>query len=73
MTVSLPSEVSPEIREYERTSTTIATVYVRPVVERYLRRLQERLHGLGSVGSLYIMLSNGGTAETADRLRSSGG
>ena len=67
ITVSLSSEVAPEIREYERTSTTIANVYVRPLVERYLRILEERLARLGFEGSLYIMLSNGGTAsvETA--------
>jgi N-methylhydantoinase A len=67
MVVSLSSEVSPEIREYERTSTTIANVYARPLVERYLRLLEERLRRLGFDGSLYIMLSNGGTAsiETA--------
>lgn len=67
--VSLSSEVSPEIREYERTSTTIANVYVRPLVERYLNRLQERLRVLGFGGSFYVMLSNGGTAsvETACR------
>jgi N-methylhydantoinase A len=65
--VSLSSEVAPEIREYERTSTTIANVYVRPLVERYLQDLEERLRRLGFEGSLYIMLSNGGTAsvETA--------
>ena len=67
--VSLSSEVSPEIREYERTSTTIANVYVRPLVERYLRKLEERLRNLGFEGSFYVMLSNGGTAsvETACR------
>src|SRR5215216_8004048 len=67
ITVSLSSEVSPEIREYERTSTTVCNVYVRPLVERYLRGLEERLKRLGFDGSLYIMLSNGGTAsvETA--------
>jgi N-methylhydantoinase A len=67
--VSLSSEVSPEIREYERTSTTIANVYVRPLVERYLRKLEERLRNLGFDGSFYVMLSNGGTAsvETACR------
>ncbi len=67
--VSLSSEVSPEIREYERTSTTIANVYVRPLVERYLHRLEGRLRRLGFDGSFYVMLSNGGTAsvETACR------
>ncbi|CAA9431276.1 N-methylhydantoinase A [uncultured Rubrobacteraceae bacterium] len=69
ITVSLSSEVAPEIREYERTSTTVCNVYVRPLVERYLHRLEERLRKLRFEGSLYIMLSNGGTAsvETASR------
>jgi N-methylhydantoinase A len=69
ITVSLSSEVSPEIREYERTSTTVCNVYVRPLVERYLQRLEKRLRKLGFEGLLYIMLSNGGTAsvETASR------
>jgi N-methylhydantoinase A len=69
ITISLSSEVAPEIREYERTSTTIANVYVRPLVEGYLRSLEGRLRRLGFDGSLYIMLSNGGTAsvETACR------
>ncbi len=62
ITVSLSSEVAPEIREYERTSTTVANVYVRPLVEGYLRSLEDRLRQLGFAGSLYIMLSNGGTA-----------
>jgi N-methylhydantoinase A len=62
ITVSLSSEVAPEIREYERTSTTVANVYVRPLVEGYLRSLEDRLRRLGFAGSLYIMLSNGGTA-----------
>jgi N-methylhydantoinase A len=36
MVVSISSEVAPEIREYERTSTTVANVYTRPLVEGYL-------------------------------------
>ena len=69
VTVSLSCEVAPEIREYERTSTTVANVYVRPLVEGYLRSLEGRLRRIGFEGSLYIMLSNGGTAsvETACR------
>ncbi|MCA1722731.1 MAG: hydantoinase/oxoprolinase family protein [Thermomicrobia bacterium] len=70
LVVSLSAEVVPEIREYERTSTTLANVYVRPLVQTYLRRLEERLRALGMRDtSLYIMLSSGGTAtvETAQR------
>ena len=48
MRVSISSDVVPEIREYERTCTTIANVYVQARVERYLRELEERLRGLGS-------------------------
>ena len=60
--VSISSEVVPEIREFERTSTTIANVYVQRVVERYLADLEQRLARLGFRGSLHIMLSNGGIA-----------
>jgi N-methylhydantoinase A len=67
LTVSTSSAVVPEIREYERTSTTIANVYVRPVVAAYLAQLEESLAALGFQGSLFIMLSSGGvcTVETA--------
>lgn len=67
--VSISSEVVPEIREYERTSTTIANVYVQDLVERYLRKLEGRLEGMGFEGQLYLMLSSGGiaTVETAVR------
>jgi N-methylhydantoinase A len=65
--ISLSSEVVPEIREYERTSTTVANSYVRPLMHRYLKRLEEALHSLGFGGVLFMMLSDGGitTAETA--------
>ena len=58
--VSLSSEVLPAIREYERTSTTVVNAYLRPVVERYLRALLERLRAGGVGGSVLIMQSNGG-------------
>jgi N-methylhydantoinase A len=69
LTVSTSSDVVPEIREYERTSTTIANVYVRPVVARYLAQLEQSLRELGVDGSLFVMLSSGGvcTVETARR------
>jgi len=63
LVVSLSSEVVPEIREYERTSTTLANVYVRPLVEQYLADLVTRLDALGIAGApLFVMLSSGGTA-----------
>jgi N-methylhydantoinase A len=65
--VSISSEVSPEIREFERGSTTIANVYVQARVERYLSDLQARLKRLKFCGTFLLMLSNGGlaTSETA--------
>jgi N-methylhydantoinase A len=65
--VSISSEVSPEIREFERGSTTIANVYVQAQVERYLSDLQARLKKLKFCGTFLLMLSNGGlaTSETA--------
>ncbi|GAB3059373.1 hydantoinase/oxoprolinase family protein [Virgibacillus ainsalahensis] len=67
--VSLSSEVSPEIREYQRASTTIANVYVQPLVERYLTKLEKDLENRGFHGQFHMMLSGGGTCtiETACR------
>jgi N-methylhydantoinase A len=67
--VSLSSEVVPEIREFERTSTTIANVYVQDRVENYLRELQMRLARIGFRGSLFLIISSGGivTVDTAMR------
>jgi|DewCreStandDraft_5_1066085.scaffolds.fasta_scaffold00734_35 N-methylhydantoinase A len=66
--VSLSSEVAPEIREYDRFSTAVANVYVRPLVDRYLATLVERVRGLGLNCELFIMLSGGGVA-TVDTAR----
>ncbi len=67
--VSISSDVVPEIREFERASTTIANVYVQELVEKYLHGLQERLRRLGFRGSFFLMLSSGGiaTVDTATR------
>jgi N-methylhydantoinase A len=62
MLVSLSCEVSPKYREYERTNTTVANAYVRPVVDRYLGRLDEALKQRGVQPELFIMQSNGGLA-----------
>ena len=60
LSVSVSYEVLPQIREYERTSTTVTNAYVKPLTESYLRRLRERLGSLGFRGRLFIMLSSGG-------------
>ena len=54
--VSLSSEILPEYREYERTSTTTINAYLAPVMSRYLGRLESRLSGR----TLRVMQSNGG-------------
>jgi N-methylhydantoinase A len=69
VTVTLSSEVSPEVGEFHRVSTTVANAFVLPVVDRYLGELEERLQRLGIVGPLRIMLSTGGLAATATARR----
>lgn len=68
LAVSLSSDVVPEIREYERASTTICNVYVRPVIDRYLERVESSLHDIDVDATLLIMLSSGGTC-TVDTAR----
>jgi N-methylhydantoinase A len=67
--VSLSCEVSPEMREWERFSTTVANAYVQPLMARYLRRLEDGLRGLGVGAPMFLMLSGGGltTIDTACR------
>lgn len=62
MRVSISSEVVPEVREYERTSTTVANAYVQRLVKKYLDDLRLRSKTLGLPRSPHIMLSNGGVA-----------
>jgi N-methylhydantoinase A len=68
--ISLSSEVSPEIREYDRISTTVANAYVRPLMEGYLTRLEALLKQQGFTAKLLMITSSGGmtTVETACRL-----
>jgi N-methylhydantoinase A len=67
--LSLSVDVLPEIREYERTSTTVINAYIGPVVESYLRSLLRRLGQAGVEAPLLIMQSNGGimAADAATR------
>ena len=58
--VSLSSEVCPEIREFERFTTTSANAYVRPLMSSYLGRLQDRLIALGMRCPVLMMTSGGG-------------
>src|SRR3982074_3141372 len=67
VSISLSSEVSPEIREYERWSTAVANAYVQPVMDRYLGRLDDGLRHRGFPSPLFMITSGGGLAalETA--------
>jgi len=60
VSVCISYEVLPQIREYERTSTTVTNAYVKPLTAKYLYKLARRLESLGSLGKLFIMLSSGG-------------
>jgi hypothetical protein len=67
--VSISSEVAPQIREYERMSTTVANAYVQPLTERYLAAIRTTCAAGGFRHDLYLMLSSGGitTVDTAAR------
>jgi N-methylhydantoinase A/oxoprolinase/acetone carboxylase beta subunit len=67
VSVSISYHVLPQIKEYERTSTTVTNAYVKPLTGRYLSRLAQRLQSIGFDGKLFIMLSSGGvtSVETA--------
>src|SRR5262249_4252337 len=58
--LSVSCEVLPEIKEYERTSTTVVNAYVMPIVARYLRALRKGLDDAGIPARLLLMQSNGG-------------
>lgn len=70
VSISRSSDVLPQIKEYERVSTTIVNAYVGPLVRHYLTNLERRLVEAGLKGTLFIILSHGGMApvEEASRL-----
>src|SRR5437016_3907609 len=71
--VSLSSEVLPQIKEFERVSTTIINAYVGPVLSRYLSRLEKRLGEAGYSGPTLIIQSHGGVAPIAESGRLAAG
>jgi len=71
--VSLSSEVLPQIKEFERVSTTIVNAYVGPVLSRYLARLDARLAEAGYRGPTLIIQSHGGVAPIAESGRLAAG
>ncbi|MDG1266348.1 MAG: hydantoinase/oxoprolinase family protein [Ilumatobacter sp.] len=60
MSVSISSEVSPQMREYERFNTACANAYVQPLIASYLVRLRDELRELGVQAPLYLVHSGGG-------------
>src|SRR5579864_4775691 len=71
--ISLSSEVLPQIKEYERVSTTVVNACVGPVLARYLLRLRARLHEAGYRGPTLIMQSHGGVASIDESVRLAAG
>ena len=69
LSITLASEAAPEIREYERLSTAVANAYVRPLMERYLKRLENNLIEQGFDCPFLLITSGGGltSLETAAR------
>ena len=71
--VCLSSEVLPQIKEYERVSTTVVNAYVSPILGRYLSQLEGSLRTSGYVGTVLIMLSHGGIAPITEAIRLAAG
>ncbi|WP_018259614.1 hydantoinase/oxoprolinase family protein [Methylobacterium sp. WSM2598] len=67
--VTLSSEVLPQIKEYERVSTTAVNAYVGPAVRRYLGSLERRLAEVRFEGGLFIILSQGGVVPLGEAAR----
>jgi len=65
VSTSISYHVLPQIKEYERTSTTVTNAYVKPLTGRYLSKLSGRLESIGFTGKLFIMLSSGGVTSVA--------
>ncbi len=68
--VCVSADVLPQIKEYERVSTTVVNGYVGPALQRYLRRLETRLDEAGYRNATLIVLSHGGVAPIAEAIRS---
>ncbi len=63
--VSLSSDILPEFREYDRAITTVMNDYVRPIMKRYLSRIEDRLRDEGVTARLHIVRSDGGLMSAA--------
>ncbi|PWJ22237.1 hydantoinase/oxoprolinase family protein [Jannaschia seohaensis] len=66
VSVSISSEVSPQMREYERFNTTVANAYIKPLMASYLGRLEARLAAEGVGCRIFLMHSGGGILSIKD-------
>ncbi|HEY4175166.1 MAG TPA: hydantoinase/oxoprolinase family protein, partial [Rhodopila sp.] len=71
--VTTSADVLPQIKEFERFSTTVANAAVGPVIQNYLGRLQSRLREAGYDGELLVILSHGGVASVEEATRLAAG
>jgi N-methylhydantoinase A len=71
--VTASSDVLPQIKEFERFTTTVANAAVGPVIQNYLGRLRSRLHESGYDGELLVILSHGGVASADEAARLAAG
>jgi len=69
LAITLSSEVAPEIREFERTSTAAVNAYIKPIARRYLDAMGERFASRGIAAPLHLMLSNGGLSHIEEAKR----
>jgi N-methylhydantoinase A len=69
LTLSASIDVAPEIREYERVSTTAINAYIKPLAELYLSALANQVAARGISAPLLLMLSNGGLTNIAEAKR----
>jgi len=67
--LSLSSDVAPEIREFERLSSTVLNAYVKPFIGSYFNALESELHRMGLSARIHIMQSNGGILDTQEAER----
>jgi N-methylhydantoinase A len=67
--VTTSHEVAPEIREYERASTTAANAYIKPLAQKYLALMARRVSELGIPAPLLLMLSSGGLTHVQEAQR----
>lgn len=70
LSITASYDVAPEIREYERSSTTAVNAYIKPLAQEYLDLLSHELEEIGITGAFFLMLSNGGLTHIDEAKRS---